>query len=108
MIKINHIPSTLKKKGLKEKLLKICEGNDVVFMAIFGSYVRGEQKRKSDIDIAIKYGQGKHKSLFDLLDLEDKLRQLFGRKIDLGIFDAIHPYIIDEVKKEMRIIYEKR
>lgn len=108
MIETKNIPPSLRKRGLREKLLKICEENDVVFMAIFGSFVRGEQKRGSDIDIAIQYEEGKSKSLFDLIDLEDKLRRLFGRKVDIGEFDSISPYIIDCVKKEMIVIYEKR
>ena len=108
MIEIKNLPTQLRKKGLEEKLVKICEENDIVFMAIFGSFVRGEQKRKSDIDIAIRYADGKRKSLFDLVELEEKLKRLFGRKVDLGEFDSISPYIIDYVKKEMKVIYEKR
>jgi len=108
MIKIKKLPTQLRKKDIEEKLVKICEENDIVFMAIFGSFVRGEQKKKSDIDIAIKYADGKRKSLFDLVELQEKLKKLFGRKVDIGEFDSISPYIIDYVKKEMRIIYEKR
>jgi predicted nucleotidyltransferase len=36
------------------------------------------------------------------------LTRIFGRKVDLGIFSSINPYIIDDVTREMRIIYEKR
>ena len=108
MIKIKKLPTQLRKKDIEEKLVKICEENDIVFMTIFGSFVRGEQKKKSDIDIAIKYADGKRKSLFDLVELQEKLKKLFGRKVDIGEFDSISPYIIDYVKKEMRIIYEKR
>ena len=102
------MPVPIKQKGMEEKLVKICEANDIVFMAIFGSFVRGEQKKKSDIDIAIKYADGKRKSLFDLVELEEKLKRLFGRKVDLGELDSISPYVIDYVKKDMKVIYEKR
>jgi len=40
--------------------------------------------------------------------LEEKLKRLFGRKVDLGEFDSLSPYVIDYVKKEMKVIYEKR
>jgi hypothetical protein len=36
MVKIGTLPTKLMKKGLREKLLKICEGNDIGFMAVFG------------------------------------------------------------------------
>jgi len=94
-------------ENFKEKIYKICEDNDVIFMAIFGSFVRGEQTKKSDIDIAIKYKEDSKKSLLDLIYLEFKFKKIFKRKVDLGIFDTISPYIIENVKKEMQIIYEK-
>jgi predicted nucleotidyltransferase len=57
--------------------------------------------------VAIKFKKGATKSLFDLIELEEKLKKLFGRKIDVGEYDTINPYIIDYVKKEMKVIYEK-
>ena len=108
MMEIKSLPPQLRKKGLEEKLVKTCEENDIVFLAIFGSFVRGEQKGKSDVDIAIEFDKNKPKSLLDLVHVENELSKVFKRKVDLGIFSSINPYIIDEVKKEMRIIYEKR
>jgi len=108
MVKIETLPPKLMKKGLRERLLKICEGNDISLMAIFGSFVRREENRRSDIDIAIEFSDNSHKDLFDLIHIEDELKKLFGRKVDLGIFSAIKPYIIEDVKKQMRIIYAKR
>jgi len=108
MIKIKNIPPALRRKGLKENLLKICEENDIVFMVIFGSFVRGEGKKKSDIDIAIEFDKNNGKSLLDLVHIEYELRKIFKRKVDLGIFSTISPYIMQEVKKQMQVIYEKR
>lgn len=93
---------------MEEKLAEICRKNDIVFMAIFGSFVRGEQNRKSDIDIAIEFERNSEKSLLDLVRIENELRKVFKRKVDLGIFSSLSPYIIEDVKKEMRVIYEKR
>ena len=107
MVRIENLPPKLKKKGLREKLLRICEGHDISFMAIFGSFVRSEDNRRSDIDIAIEFTDKRRKNLFDLIHIEDELRKIFGRKVDLGIFSSINPHIIEDVKKEMMVIYEK-
>lgn len=107
-ITVQNLPRQLRKKGLEERLVKICEENDIVFMAIFGSFVREKQNKKSDIDLAIEFNKNKPKSLFDLVHVENELRKIFKRKVDLGIFSSLNPYIIGDVKKEMRIIYEKR
>jgi predicted nucleotidyltransferase len=107
MIEVKNIPLALRKQGLKEQLLKVCEENDIVFMAMFGSFVRQEQRKNSDVDIAIKFKKGATKSLFDLIELEGKLSKLFRRKVDLGEYDTLNPYIMDYVKAEMRVIYEE-
>ncbi|MGA2384963.1 MAG: nucleotidyltransferase family protein [Candidatus Bathyarchaeia archaeon] len=106
-IQVQKLPEALKRKGLEEKLSEICKANDIVFLAVFGSYVRGEQHRGSDVDIAIEFDQCKEKSLLDLIHIEYELSRVFKRKVDLGIFSSLHPYVIDDVKKEMRVIYER-
>jgi len=108
MMEVKNLPFPLRKRGIEEKLAKICEENDVTFLAIFGSFVRGEQRKKSDIDIAIEFDKSKSKSLLDLVRLEYELTKIFKRKVDLGIFSSISPYIIEDVKNEMHIVYEKR
>jgi len=108
MIEVKELPTQLRKKSLGKILVEICEKNDIVFMGIFGSFVRGEQKGGSDIDIAIEFDENKGKTLLDLVHIENELTRIFKRKVDLGILSSISPYIIDDVKKEMRVIYEKR
>jgi len=107
-IEIQNLPEELKREGLEDKLAEICKKNDIVFMAIFGSFVRGEQKRKSDIDIAIEFDRSSKKSLLDLVRIEGELRRIFKRKVDLVIFSSLNPYIMEDVRKEMRIIYERK
>jgi predicted nucleotidyltransferase len=77
-------------------------------MAIFGSFAKGKQNKKSDIDIVIEFERNSEKSLLDLVRIEDELRKVFKRKVDLGIFSSLSPYIIEDVKKEMQVIYEER
>jgi len=107
-LEIEGLPKILQKRGLKEKIAEICKKNDVVFMAVFGSVVRGEQKKTSDIDIAIEFDKNKQKSLFDLVHVENELTQVFNKKVDLGIFSSLSPYVVDDVRREMRVIYEER
>jgi predicted nucleotidyltransferase len=81
--------------------------NNVVFLAVFGSFVRGEQNKKSDVDIAIEFDKSRKKALLDLVRLEDELSKVFKRKVDLGVFSSLNPYVAEDVKREMRVIYEK-
>ncbi len=57
-------------------------------IAIFGSYVRGEQKEDSDIDILVEF-QEPVGLLF--VHLADYLEEILGEKVDLVTLDAIKP-----------------
>jgi predicted nucleotidyltransferase len=105
---IERLPEELRRKDLRERLLRICQENDIVFMAVFGSFVRGEQRKRSDIDVAIEFRENSGKSLLDLVRIEERLRKIFKRKVDLGIFSTLNPCIIEDVKREMLVVYEKR
>ncbi len=106
-IQLQHLPKELRREGLEEKLAEVCQKNNIVFMVIFGSFVKGKQSKKSDIDIAIEFDKSSQKTLLDLIRIEKELSKIFRRKVDLGIFSSINPHIIDDVKKEMKVIYEK-
>jgi hypothetical protein len=107
-IEIQNLPEELRKKGVEEKLAEICRKNDIVFMAVFGSFARWEQNRRSNIDIAIEFDRKSEKSLLDLVRIENELRKIFRRKVDLVVLKSLSPYIIEDVKKEVWVIYEKR
>jgi len=107
-IQVGNLPRPLRKKDISEKLVDVCGKNDIVFMAIFGSFVRKEQNSRSDIDIAIEFDKKKRKSLLDLVRVENELTEIFGRKVDVGIFSRLSPHVAKDVEREMRLIYEKR
>jgi hypothetical protein len=68
-------------------------------IGIFGSYVRAEQKKRSDIDILVEFDGTV--GLIEFMQLEFYLKDLLGIKVDLVTKDALKPYIgkhiLDEV-----------
>ena len=89
----------------KEKLLEICKNNDIVFLAIFGSFVKEDFTEDSDIDLLARFS--KPKSLLDLVRLERMLSEVLGRKTDLLTEASISPYLRDRIKNEMEVVYER-
>ena len=86
---------------IKPKIVKLLKKHDVVKAGIFGSYARGEQKKKSDIDILIEF-KG---SLLDLVKLEREIRKLIKIKVDLLTYESISPYLKKRImKEEIRVI----
>ncbi|MCM8760402.1 MAG: nucleotidyltransferase family protein [Candidatus Omnitrophica bacterium] len=88
------------KKIISDHLNEIKERFGVKELGIFGSYVRGEESKVSDIDILVEFEKGK-KTFDNYMDLKFYLEDLFGIKIDLVIKSAIKPglkeYILEEI-----------
>ena len=67
-------------------------------IGVFGSYVSGGQKKKSDVDILVEFEE--HVGLFEFMDLEAYLEGLLGTKVDLVSKKALKPYIGGHILKE--------
>ena len=93
-------------RNIKNIILPILKRQGVEKAALFGSFIRGEAKKRSDIDILVNFS-GK-KSLLDLVRLQFILEDKLGKKVDLLTYDSLHPLLRDIILKEQKIIYEKR
>ncbi len=95
MKKIEEIKDTLKKH--KEELRKNFKVKEI---GVFGSYVRGEQKKRgSDIDILVDFEEPI--GFFKFMDLEEYLSNLLGTKVDLISKKALKPRIGKYILKEV-------
>ncbi|NPU99813.1 MAG: nucleotidyltransferase family protein [Brevinematales bacterium] len=69
-------------------------------IGVFGSYVRGEQTEKSDLDILVSFTE--NPNLFEFFDLRDSIGKLLKTKVDLVTKDSLKPnigkHILSEVK----------
>jgi predicted nucleotidyltransferase len=79
-------------------------------LAVFGSTVRGEASKKSDLDLLVKLKPSNKRpklGLFKLMEIEEALAKKLGREIDLVTEDSLSPYIRPYVDKEKVILYEE-
>jgi uncharacterized protein len=81
----------LHKDELKEKY-KVRE------IGIFGSYVRAEQKKKSDVDVLVTFYETI--DLFSFVELENYLSDILGIKVDLVMKDGIKPRLKERILSE--------
>lgn len=93
-------------QAIKKKILPILKRQGVTKAALFGSAARGKMKKRSDIDILIKFRGDK--SLLDLVRLQFELEEKLGRKVDVLTYDGIHHLLKDIILNEQKVIYEKR
>lgn len=93
----------MKLKNIKETLTKhkdeLKERFKVKEIGIFGSYVRGEQKNRSDADILVEFDEPI--GFFKFLELEEYLEELLDIKVDLVSKKALKPRIGEYILKEV-------
>jgi uncharacterized protein len=69
------------KQKIKQHKKELEEKYKVKEIGVFGSCVRGEEKKNSDIDILVEFLEPV--GLFEFMDLEEYLEDLLGGKVDL-------------------------
>lgn len=96
-LNINRIKDilTYEKKHLETKY-------HISELGVFGSYVRNEQHKRSDVDILVDFSQ--RISAFQFIDLKDELSDKLGAKVDLVSKKALKPRIGKCILKEVEYV----
>ncbi len=84
---------------LKEHKKELEEKFRVKEIGIFGSYVKGEERKRSDVDILVEFREPI--GLFKFMELEEYLAKLLGLKVDLVSKKALKPIIGEYILKEI-------
>jgi len=82
----------------------LSERYGVETIGVFGSYTRGEQTQKSDIDILVTFREDAHPGFFKFLELEEFLAKALGVKVDLVSREALKPYIGKHILEEVVMV----
>ena len=75
--------SRIKIKIPKSKVAEFCKRWNVSEFAIFGSALRADFRPDSDVDILVSFAPNAKISLFEMARMQDELKTIFGRDVDL-------------------------
>ena len=84
---------------LKSHLPDLEEGYGVKYLGVFGSYARGETKRRSDLDLLVDFDRAP--TMFEFVRLERHLASILGVKVDLVMKTALKPEIGKRILSEV-------
>jgi len=70
-------------------------------IGIFGSYVSGEQRKHSDIDVLVEFDEPSNLTLLGFIRLENYLSEILGAKVDLVEKHTLKPRIGKHVLAEV-------
>ena len=68
-------------------------------MSLFGSFVRGDMREDSDIDILVEIDEDI--SLFDFVGIKLEIEEVLGRKVDLVEHSTIKPLLKERILSEL-------
>jgi hypothetical protein len=88
------------------KIGEFCRKRKIAEFAVFGSVSREDFRPSSDIDVLVSFEPHARWSLRDVVEMQDELETLLGRKVDLVERSAIERsenyirrrYILDSVE----------
>jgi len=96
----------------KEKIAEFCRKWKIVEFSLFGSILRKDFGPESDVDVLVKFAENPGWGLFDLVEMEEELKALFGRTVDLvekaGLRNPFRRHSILTTREVIYILNEER
>lgn len=93
-------------REISQKATPILETYPIKYAGLFGSFARGEENDKSDIDILIDYERPF--SLLDLVGLQNRLKDVFKREVDVVTERGVSKYMKPAIMRDLNVFYGKR
>ena len=88
------------------KIEEFCKRWKITEFSLFGSVLREDFSADSDVDVLVTLGPESHVSLLDWVDMQDELRAVFGREVDLVSRGGLrNPFRRKEILRTRKVIY---
>ncbi|MBU0509862.1 nucleotidyltransferase family protein [bacterium] len=95
-----------------EKIKAFCEKWKITEFSLFGSVLTDDFRPDSDVDVLVEFAEDARWGLFDMVHMEDELKEVFGRDVDLltrRSVEANENYIVRKnILRSTRRVYAAR
>ncbi len=89
-----------------DRIAEICRKWRITELSLFGSVLRDDFRRDSDVDLLVVFEPGARWDLWDLIHLENEVEALLGRKVDLVEKAALrNPFRRHEILTTRQVLY---
>ena len=89
------------KQTLSQNLTRLKQQYQITQLGIFGSYVRGEATKNSDLDILVEFEPQVEFGLITFCELENYLSEILSLKVDLVMKDSLKPNLSQNILQEV-------
>lgn len=91
--------------GQKKNIAKIAKKHGLELALLFGSFASGENRKDSDLDIAVL---GKKEISFKKsIDLTNEFTKVFHKNIDLAVLNHANPLLLHQVEQNSILLSGK-
>jgi uncharacterized protein len=90
----------------QEEIKQFCQRYSIRKLSLFGSVLRDDFTRESDVDILVEFESGKTPGLA-IVTMQDELSNIINRQIDLRTAADLSRYFREQVLAEAMVIYEQ-
>jgi predicted nucleotidyltransferase len=88
------------------KIENFCRRWKIIELALFGSILREDFGPDSDVDVLVTFAEDSDLSLYDLVDMQEELRVIFGRDVDLVLKSGLrNPFRRHEILRTQQVTY---
>ena len=95
-----------------DKIAGYCRRWKITELALFGSALREDFTQESDTDVLVTFDREAHWTLFDMVDMQEELKEIFGRDVDLvsrrGIESSQNYLRRKEILSSAKVIHVSR
>jgi predicted nucleotidyltransferase len=91
-----------------QELINIARKHQIAYLAVFGSYARGNIRPDSDIDLYARFGRPV--GLFEMLGIKHEMEDAVGRSVDLVAEEVVepHPFMRDGLSRDLIVLHDMR
>lgn len=90
------------------KIEEFCQRWKITELALFGSVLRDDFRPESDVDMLVTFAPDAQWSLFDLVEMQEELGKMLGRKVDLVEKKGLrNPFRRHSILKTRQVVYAR-
>ncbi len=89
----------------QEEIKQFCQRHSIRKLSLFGSVLRDDFARESDVDVLVEFEPEKTPGLA-IITMEDELSSIINRQIDLRTSADLSRYFREQVLASAMVIYE--
>ena len=91
----------------KNKIINFCKRHHIRKLSLFGSILREDYSKDSDIDVLVEFESGFVPGL-EFFNMEEELSEIMNHKVDLNTQNFINAKFRNTVIAESEVLYVSR